>query len=60
MNAGTGICSALTTRTQLPRPVTPNNSLNPRRATAGSVSLVRASRTIVAYQAYAARLRARG
>jgi hypothetical protein len=31
------------------------HSLNPRRATAGVVSLVRASRTIVTYQAYAAR-----
>jgi len=42
------------------RKVWPNRSLNPRRATAGSVSLVRGTRCIIAYQAYAARLRARG
>jgi len=40
--------------------VWPNRSLNPRRATASVVSLVRGSRCIIAYQAYAARLRARG
>ena len=39
---------------------TPNHSLNPRPATAAVVSLVRASRTIVAYQAYAVCLRGRG
>ena len=38
----------------------PNNSLNPRLATAGLVSPVRASRTIVAYRAYKSRLRSRG
>ena len=41
-------------------PVTPNHSLNPRLATAGSVSRACASRTIVAVPAYAARLRSRG
>ena len=38
----------------------PNPSLNPRRATASVVSLVRGTQCIIAYQAYAARLRARG
>ena len=38
----------------------PNPSFNPRLATAGTVSLVRASHTIVAYQAYSTRLRSRG
>jgi len=42
------------------RPATPNNSLNPRLATAGVVSPVRASRSIVAYRAYATCLRSRG
>lgn len=42
------------------RALRPNPSLNPRRATAGGVSLVRGARSIIAYQAYAARLRARG
>ena len=42
------------------RSVWPNNSLNPRLATAGSVSLVRGTRCIIAYQAYAACLRSRG
>ena len=38
----------------------PNPSLNPRPATAGSVSLVRGTLYIFAYQAYAACLRSRG
>jgi len=38
----------------------PNNSFNPRLATAGAVSLVRGTRSIVAYQAYSTRLRSRG
>ena len=42
------------------RTVGPNRSLNPRRAAAAVVSLVRGTRCIIAYQAYAARLRARG
>jgi hypothetical protein len=40
--------------------VRPNPSLNPRPATAGSVSLVRGTRCIIANQAYAACLRGRG
>ena len=40
--------------------VWPNNSLNPRLATAGTVSRAGASRTIVAVPAYSARLRSRG
>lgn len=38
----------------------PNQSLNPRRATASVVSLVRGTRCIIAVQAYAARRSARG
>ena len=62
-SAGGGSLQSRRTQVKLTRnrrSVWPNRSLNPRRATAGVVSLVRASRTIVAYQAYAARLRARG
>ena len=44
----------------LPVRARPNHSFNPRLATAGAVSLVRASSTIVAYQAYSTRLRSRG
>jgi hypothetical protein len=40
--------------------MTPNPSFNPRRATAAGVSPVRVRRSIVAYRAYTARLRARG
>ena len=40
--------------------VWPNNSLNPRLATAGVVSPVRGRRSIVAYWAYATCLRSRG
>ena len=40
--------------------VWPNNSLNPRLATAGTVSRAGASTTIVAVPAYSARLRSRG
>jgi len=39
---------------------TPNHSLNPRLATAGTVSRAGATRTIVAVPAYSARLRSRG
>ena len=39
---------------------TPNPSLNPRLATAGTVSRAGATRTIVAVPAYSARLRSRG
>jgi len=42
------------------RAVRPNNSLNLRLATAGTVSRAGASRTIVAVPAYSARLRSRG
>ncbi len=47
-------------RTPAASPARPNPSFNPRRATASGVSPVHASRTIVAYRAYTARLRARG
>ena len=42
------------------RTATPNHSLNPRLATAGVVSPVRASRSIIAVRAYATCLRSRG
>ena len=40
--------------------LTPNPSLHPGPATAGGVSLVRASSSIVTHQAYTARLRGPG
>ena len=40
--------------------MTPNPSLHPGPATAGGVSLVRSSGSIVTYQAYTARLRGPG
>ena len=50
------MCSSSSRRRRL----RPNNSLNPRPATAGVVSPARASRSIIAVRAYATCLRGRG